>query len=132
MRVAVVDIFTPDAGFASDPQLAAHNLAVAVQARGAELLFGRTVTGVPRRGSRARGVVLAGGERIEAPGVVNAAGPSRVTRVSCLLTGLAVVVDRPTADPVRYACEHTGASINLGALSRRRAAGGETSGTVMG
>lgn len=276
-------IFTPDAGFVNDPQLAAHNLAVAAQARGAELLFGRSVTGVSRQGSRACGVVLAGGERIDAPVVVNAAGPwsgalnrlagvgddftiglrplrqevhhvpapggynpggelgpaiadldlgtylrpafgngilvggtepecdpldwadspddvnqhvtmavyeSQVTRASRRLTGLAVprtpsgvvgvydvaddwrpiydrtgldgfyvaigtsgnqfknaplagrfiaaLVDRVEAghdhdaDPVQYACEHTGASINLGAFSRRRAAGGETSGTVMG
>jgi sarcosine oxidase, subunit beta len=276
-------VFTPDAGFISDPQLAAHNLAAAAQARGADLLFGRTVTAVVRRGSRARGVRLDGGDRIDAPVVVNAAGPwsgavnrlasvgddftigvrplrqevhhvpapdgytpggqfglaiadldlgtylrpafgdgvliggtepecdpldwadspddvnqhvtasvyeSQVTRASRRLTGLTVpgtprgvvgvydvaddwrpIYDRTgldgfyvaigtsgnqfknaplagrfiaalvqrveaghdhDADPVQYACEHTGGSINLGAFSRRRAAGGGSSGTVMG
>jgi glycine/D-amino acid oxidase-like deaminating enzyme len=68
-------LFTPDAGFVSDPQLAAHNLAAAAASHGAELLFGRTVTGVDRDGGRVRGIRLAGGESIAAPVVVNAAGP---------------------------------------------------------
>ncbi|MGH3276741.1 MAG: NAD(P)/FAD-dependent oxidoreductase [Streptosporangiaceae bacterium] len=68
-------LYTPDAGYVDDPQLAAHNLARAAQARGAEFLFKRTVTGVERRSGRVSGVMLADGTRLAAPVVVNAAGP---------------------------------------------------------
>lgn len=68
-------LYTPDAGFVSDPQLAAHNLAAAAQSRGASLLFGRVVTGIDRAGGRVRGITTAAGETIAAPVVVNAAGP---------------------------------------------------------
>ena len=68
-------LFTPDAGFISDPQLAAHNLAYAARSLGAQLMFGRVVTAVSRRNGRISGVGLADGTRIEAPVVVNAAGP---------------------------------------------------------
>jgi sarcosine oxidase, subunit beta len=68
-------LFTPDAGFINDPQLAAHNLAAAAQSRGASLLFGRAVLSVQRQEDRVRGVRLSDGTLIEAPVVVNAAGP---------------------------------------------------------
>lgn len=68
-------LFTPDAGFVNDPQLAAHNLAAAAHNRGATLLFGQAVTSVKRQGGRVRGVRLADGTAIDAPVVVNAAGP---------------------------------------------------------
>lgn len=68
-------VFTPDAGFVDDPQLAAHNLASAARSRGARLLFGQAVAAVARRAGRVSGVSLADGTRVEAPVVVNAAGP---------------------------------------------------------
>ncbi len=67
-------LYTPDAGFVDDPQLAAQNLAAAAEHHGAELLFGRAVTAV-RRGERVQGVRLSGDADIDAPVVVNAAGP---------------------------------------------------------
>ncbi len=51
---------------------------------------------------------------------------------------LAMLVERVEAghdhdkDPLRYQCEYTGNTINLGAFSRRRAFNTNTSGTVMG
>lgn len=68
-------LFTPDAGFINDPQLAAHNLAAAARSAGATLIFGQAVAQVCREGDRVSGVRLDEGTRIVAPVVVNAAGP---------------------------------------------------------
>jgi len=68
-------VFFPTAGYISDPQLATHNLQRAAEAKGAEFLFNRTVVEIPRANGRVTGVVLDDGTRIEAPVVVNVAGP---------------------------------------------------------
>ncbi|MFE2067195.1 NAD(P)/FAD-dependent oxidoreductase [Streptomyces sp. NPDC059467] len=68
-------LFTPDAGFVDDPQLAAQNLADAAARLGVRFLFHRRVVGVLRREDRVAGVRLADGTAITAPVVVNAAGP---------------------------------------------------------
>jgi sarcosine oxidase subunit beta len=68
-------LFDPLSGFMDDPMLAAHNLAHAAKAYGAEFRFNTEVVEVLREGNRASGVVLKNGERIEAPIVINAAGP---------------------------------------------------------
>ncbi|MGW4897789.1 NAD(P)/FAD-dependent oxidoreductase [Kitasatospora sp. NPDC004240] len=68
-------LYTPDAGFVDDPQLAAQNLADTAVGLGARFLFHRTVTAVERDAGRVTGIVLADGARIAAPLVVNAAGP---------------------------------------------------------
>jgi glycine/D-amino acid oxidase-like deaminating enzyme len=67
--------YTPDAGFVDDPQLAAINLAEAAHLRSVMFLFHRALTHVHRSGGRVIGVELADGQRIDAPVVVNAAGP---------------------------------------------------------
>lgn len=68
-------LFDPLSGFMDDPMLAAHNMAHAAKAHGAEFRFHTEVTEVLRDGGRASGVVLKNGERIEAQYVINAAGP---------------------------------------------------------
>jgi glycine/D-amino acid oxidase-like deaminating enzyme len=68
-------VFTPDAGFVNDPQLAAHNLASAARSLGATLLFGQAVTEISKRSGRISGITLADGTGVEAPVLVNAAGP---------------------------------------------------------
>lgn len=68
-------LFDPLSGFMDDPMLAAHNLAHAAKSHGAEFRFNTEVVEVLREGNRAAGVVLKNGERIEAPIVINAAGP---------------------------------------------------------
>ncbi|GAB3164965.1 FAD-binding oxidoreductase [Amycolatopsis stemonae] len=68
-------VHTPDAGYVTDPQLAARNLADAAAEEGAWFRFRSTVSGVDVSGGRVTGVVLADGTRIFAPVVVNAAGP---------------------------------------------------------
>lgn len=68
-------VYTPDAGYVTDPALAARNLAAAAALEGAEFRFGSAVTAVESAGGRVGAVVLATGDRIAAPVVVNAAGP---------------------------------------------------------
>ncbi len=65
------------AGYIPDPQLAAQNLATAAAAEGVEFLFNSKVTAVNRTDDRSRvsGVTLADGRRLDAPIVVNVAGP---------------------------------------------------------
>lgn len=72
---AIGAIYTPDAGFVDDPQLAAQNLAAAAEHRGAAFLFGQKVVSVRSHGGRVRGVTLSGGDDLDAAVVVNAAGP---------------------------------------------------------
>ncbi|MFJ3216508.1 NAD(P)/FAD-dependent oxidoreductase [Kitasatospora sp. NPDC086801] len=68
-------LYTPDAGYVDDPQLAAQNLADAAAELGARFLFHHTVVAVDRHADRVAGIRLADGTRIAAPVVVNAAGP---------------------------------------------------------
>lgn len=68
-------LYTPDAGFIDDPQLAAHNLAAAAQSLGARFIFHRVVTKVNQRSARVRGVELSDGVKLATPVLVNAAGP---------------------------------------------------------
>jgi sarcosine oxidase subunit beta len=84
--------FTPDAGFVDDPQLAAHNLMVAARAHGATFRFGEEVRAVAQEGGAVKGVTLAGGERIAAAVVVNAAGPysARVNALAGVLDDFAI------------------------------------------
>lgn len=67
-------LYTPDAGYVDDPQLAAANLARAAESAGARFRFRRTVTALERAGAVWR-IELDGRETWEAPVVVNAAGP---------------------------------------------------------
>jgi sarcosine oxidase subunit beta len=67
--------WTPDSGFVDDPQLAAHNLMAAALRHGAEFRFHSAVSAVRRTADRVAGVALADGTRLEAPILVNAAGP---------------------------------------------------------
>ena len=67
-------VLTPDAGFMDDPRLAADNLAYAARLHGARTAYRAEVTGVERRGEVWH-LSLADGRRVEAPVVVNAAGP---------------------------------------------------------
>ncbi|MFD4640216.1 NAD(P)/FAD-dependent oxidoreductase [Lentzea sp. NPDC058436] len=68
-------VYTPDAGYVSDPGLAAVNLAAAAVAHGAEFRFRSTVVAVDKSGGRVTGVRLADGTLVPCAVVVNAAGP---------------------------------------------------------
>lgn len=90
--------WTPDSGFVDDPAFAAHNLATAARRHGAAFQFGAQVTAIRRVGGRVTGVDLADGSGIDAPVVVNAAGPHSQT-----INQLAHVLDdfQVTTRPMR-------------------------------
>ena len=68
-------VYTPQAGFVDDPQLAAANLGAAASARGAVHSFRTKVTHIEQQPSDLWILHLDNGDTLEAPVVVNAAGP---------------------------------------------------------
>lgn len=68
-------VFTPQSGYVNDPQLAAHNLRCAAEAHGSEFLFESEVVEIRRSEGRVRGITLAEERQLDAPVVVNVAGP---------------------------------------------------------
>ncbi|MBP2367397.1 NAD(P)/FAD-dependent oxidoreductase [Pseudonocardia parietis] len=68
-------VYTPDAGYVSDPQLAAQNLAAAAAHHGAQFRLRTTVVGLDTDGGRVTGVRLDDGSTIACRTVTNAAGP---------------------------------------------------------
>jgi sarcosine oxidase subunit beta len=68
-------LFSPDAGYVDDPQLAAHNLQRAAEAKGGVFRFRSEVVQIVRDGERCRGVELADGSTVSSRVVINVAGP---------------------------------------------------------
>jgi glycine/D-amino acid oxidase-like deaminating enzyme len=68
-------IYYAEGGYISDPQLSTHNVQVAAEAHGAEFRYNATVVEILKSDNRAKGIVLEDGTHLEAPVVVNAAGP---------------------------------------------------------
>lgn len=68
--------FTPDAGFIDDPMLAAQNFMHAAQQHGTQLRLNTEVIDISVEGGAVRGVTLRSGETIDAPIVINVAGPA--------------------------------------------------------
>ncbi|CAK9093944.1 Uncharacterized zinc-type alcohol dehydrogenase-like protein YdjJ [Durusdinium trenchii] len=97
-------VYFPTTGYVSDPMLAACNLQAAAEATGnAQFSFGQTVTEILQRNGRVAGV-RCGTEELEAPVVVNVAGPH-----SSQITGMALgekhdmtISTRPMRQEVAY------------------------------
>jgi len=68
-------IFVPESGYITDPQLSTHNVQVAAEARGAEFRYNAEVVEILKKDGRTAGVRLKDGTEIQAPVVVNVAGP---------------------------------------------------------
>jgi sarcosine oxidase subunit beta len=68
-------IYTPGSGYVNDPQLATRDLQRAAEAKGGRFRFNTKIVEVRRSDGRVRGVTLDSGEEIDAPVVVNVAGP---------------------------------------------------------
>ncbi|MBY3986553.1 FAD-binding oxidoreductase [Rhodococcus fascians] len=68
-------VFTPQAGFVDDPRLAAANLGAAAASAGARFTFRTRVVRIEQQVSERWIVHLDNGDTVEAPIVVNAAGP---------------------------------------------------------
>jgi sarcosine oxidase, subunit beta len=96
-------VFFPMAGYVTDPQLAARNLQQAAERHGARFRFNSKVVAIRRAGGRAAGVTLADGTEIEAPVVVNVAGPhsGAVNRLAGVTDDMAVGT-RPLRQEVAY------------------------------
>jgi len=68
-------IFCPEGGYVNDPQLATHNLRLAIEAEGGRFMLRRDVVDILTQDGRVQGVRLRDGEVVRADVVVNAAGP---------------------------------------------------------
>lgn len=68
-------VFFPRGGYVSDPQLAAHNAQRAAEAHGATFKFNAEVAAIRQENGHVTGVTLKDGTEIDAPVVVNVAGP---------------------------------------------------------
>ncbi len=74
-RKLVSAIYTPSSGYMSDPQLSARNLQSAAESLGSRFFFKSPVIEIRCSSGNITGVTLDGGQQIDAPIVVNAAGP---------------------------------------------------------
>jgi sarcosine oxidase, subunit beta len=103
-------VFTPDAGYVDDPRLAAANLATAAVRHGVEFVYRRTVGGIRRVGSVWE-VTLDDGQRLQAPILVNAAGPwsSRLNALAGVGEDFTI-----TVAPMRQEVHHVPAPPRLG------------------
>jgi sarcosine oxidase subunit beta len=68
-------IFVPESGYITDPQLSTHNVQVAAEAHGGEFLYNAEVADILKQSGRVSGAKLKDGTEIQAPIVVNVAGP---------------------------------------------------------
>ena len=85
-------VFLPHAGYVNDPQLATHNLQRAAEALEARFEFNAEVVDVRRDRAGVQGITLKDGRSLDAPVVVNAAGPhsSLVNRMAGVDTDMNV------------------------------------------
>ena len=81
-------IYYPEGGYISDPVLSVHNVQVAAENHGAEFQFNRKVVDILKENNRIYGIALDDDDIIEAPVVVNAAGPH-----SFVINEMAGVID---------------------------------------
>ncbi|MGD9042183.1 MAG: FAD-dependent oxidoreductase [Desulfobacterales bacterium] len=68
-------IFIPESGYITDPQLSTHNLQRAAEANGGTFRFNAEVVDIRKKDGRVAGIMLQDETRIDAPIVVNVAGP---------------------------------------------------------
>jgi len=81
-------LYIPESGLISDPKQSVHNVQVAGEEAGGAYRFKAEVAAILKKDGRCAGIRLADGTEIEAPVVVNVAGPH-----SCQINGLAGVLD---------------------------------------
>jgi len=68
-------LWSPDAGYVSDPQLSCHNLQRGAEAAGGEFRFNTVVSSILIEDDAVAGIGLADGSTVRAPVVINVAGP---------------------------------------------------------
>lgn len=67
--------YVPESGYITDPQLSTHNAQRATEAKGSKCQFNAEVVEIHKNNERVMGVTLKDGTRIDAPIVINVAGP---------------------------------------------------------
>ncbi len=96
-------VHVPDAGFVNDPALAAQNLKAAAERGGATFRFNAKVVGIRQDKNRVLGITLADGTKINAPVLINAAGPhSSVINQLAGQTGLLPIATKAMRHEVVY------------------------------
>lgn len=85
-------IYYHEGGYVSDPILSTHNIQFAAETHGAEFKFNTKVVGIYKTEDRVTGVGTEDGTVIEAPIVVNAAGPhsSIINRLAGIEGGMKI------------------------------------------
>ena len=68
-------VFAPESGYISDPKLSTHNVEMAARNVGGDFLFNAEIIDILKKDGRVSGVALKDGTTLEAPVVVNVAGP---------------------------------------------------------
>jgi len=68
-------LFCPEGGYVNDPELSAHNIMRATEAKGGEFIFNAEVTEIRSQDNQVLGITLKDGTLIDASIVVNVAGP---------------------------------------------------------
>jgi sarcosine oxidase subunit beta len=68
-------IYIPESGLISDPKQSVHNVQRASEAVGGKFLFNAEVVQIRRQDNRVAGITLKDGTEIDAPVVINVAGP---------------------------------------------------------
>ena len=96
-------VFWPKAGYVTDPALSAQNIAAAAMRAGAEFRFNAEVAEIVQSNGRVAGVKLTDGTELNAPVVVNVAGPA-----SARINAMAGVLDDMTIEtrPLRQEVVH--------------------------
>ncbi|HGG06340.1 MAG TPA: FAD-binding oxidoreductase [Aliiroseovarius sp.] len=96
-------VFWPLAGYVTDPALSSQNLAKAAEQHGAAFRLNAEIVEILQAGGRVTGVRLADGEVLNAPVVINVAGPG-----SSHINNLAGVLDdmRIQTRPLRQEVAH--------------------------
>ncbi len=116
-------VFFPTAGYITDPQLSAHNLMRAAEAKGAAFRFNQSVADIINENGRCAGVRLASGEVIAAPVVLNVGGPAS-GRINAMagVTGDMTITTRALRQEVAHVPSPTRASTSRGRGSWSRTA----------
>lgn len=111
-------VYIPESGFISDPKQSVHNVQVASENVGGEYLFKAQVVDIIKKNGRCAGIKLSDGTKIEAPVVVNVAGPHsyQVNQMAGVLDGMNIKT-RPLKQEVCHVPAPDGIDYNyLGTL----------------
>ncbi len=118
-KISDTILYYPNDGYINDPVLSVHNIQRAAESKGATFLFNATVVAIRSEGNAVRGIDLKDGTHIDAPILVNAAGPH-----SAMINQMAGVADkmniktRPlrhevhfVPSPETFTCKQTGITL---------------------